>query len=95
MVRYRSVRKGLVSWVIGRVLDLSVANVRIVCEHAFAIDEEMEVQLRLPGDELVLVRGRVSWARPFGVQQFEHVVSFIGLDPEVQKAIAGSAKPLT
>ena len=90
MMRYRSVRKGLTAWTMGRVLDLSITNARVICDHAFALDEDMEVHLRLPKDQAIVLRARVAWARPFGVRQFEYVIAFGTLDPSVQQAIIGA-----
>lgn len=93
MLRYRSVHKGLTAWTNGRVLDFTVSNARIVCEHAFALDEDMEVQCRLPQDRVIVLHARVAWARPFGEQQFEYVVTFLTMDPSILQTMIGAVPP--
>jgi hypothetical protein len=96
MVRTRCVRRGDTAWEAARLLDLSTTGARIVCAHTYPVDEQVELQLRMPvTDQVLLARARVTWMRPFDTGHAEHVVAFLAPSPEVEQALRAAVQHLS
>ena len=88
MVRYRS--PGLLEavWLVSPLRDLSSGGARFLSERPFAVGSLLETQLLLPASrDPILLRARVTWAKPWRFKIAEIGVTFEVDDSKKQDAI--------
>ena len=87
-VRYRFAGELGASWGTASLINLGAGGMRIRNAEAIAPETLLDVEIRLPTHQTVLVlQGRVVWDRLQAAEVLEHGIEFIELKPDQQAQI--------